>query len=223
MLDILHIDNDLLILNKPPNMLCVPGLSTPDNLFDFARSQYPNARVVHRLDMATSGIIIFALNHASQKHLGKQFEKRVIKKRYCALVSGQVSQRNGEISLPLICDWDNRPKQKVDWHNGKAAHTYFETDRFTQTLANTEHNQIARENKISSTNGYTYLNLYPITGRSHQLRVHCLALGHPIVGDKLYNVTEASVTQRMCLHAERIQFAHPSHGDLMVIESAVPF
>lgn len=201
MLNILFQDQDLLILNKPPNILCVPGLSDPLNLFDLARAEFPNIRVVHRLDMATSGIVIFALNHGTQKHLGKQFENRTIKKRYDALVAGRVAASSGEIVLPLLCDWPNRPKQKVDWHGGKQAHTYFKVKR--------------RHRDMSE------LWLYPVTGRSHQLRVHCLGIGHPILGDKLY--AKPDRCSRMMLHAERIQLRHPRSNELLQINCPAAF
>ncbi len=187
MLDIVHQDDDLLILNKPPGLLCVPGLSDPANLFDIARQSFPNIRVVHRLDMATSGIIIFALNHGAQKHLGHQFERRQVKKRYFARVEGKVRMHRGEINAPLICDWERRPRQKIDWFAGKPSHTYFELR--------------------SQTGTHSDLILFPITGRSHQLRVHCQFIGHPIIGDQLYNPNSKS--QRMLLHAEYIRFVHP--------------
>lgn len=203
-LDILHLDDDLLILNKPADLLCVPGLSSPDNLYDMALKQFPNARVVHRLDMSTSGIVLFALNHFAQKHISKQFAARTIKKHYSALVSGIVKQQSGEISLPLICDWERRPRQKIDWHEGKAALTQFSVEgRQTQP----EQSRLA---------------LYPLTGRSHQLRVHCLALGHPIVGDPLYNASDISAT-RMCLHATRIEFDHPRYDKRTTIHTQAPF
>lgn len=201
MLNILHQDHDLLILNKPSGLLCVPGLSDPDNLFDQARAHYPNIRVVHRLDMATSGIILFALNHQTQKHLGQQFEQRAIKKRYIAIVEGLVQANYGDIVAPLICDWDRRPRQKIDWSCGKPAHTVF---RLRQAFSNCSE-----------------LELYPITGRSHQLRVHCQSIGHPIIGDQLYNVT--STHTRMLLHAERITFIHPRTMKPMEIISTTPF
>lgn len=201
MLNILYCDSDLLILNKPPGLLCVPGLSDPDNLYDRARRSYPNIRVVHRLDMATSGIVVFALNYPAQKHLNKQFEKRDVKKRYIAEVSGIIKSHVGEIVAPMICDWERRPKQKIDWANGKPAHTIF------RVTANTPHT--------------TRVQLFPITGRSHQLRVHCQHLGTPIVGDALYN--ESSTHERLLLHAEFICFTHPKTESLIEFEAPAPF
>lgn len=199
--DILYSDSDILAISKPPGLLCVPGLSHPENLLDMARARFPAVRTVHRLDMATSGIIIFALNYNAQKHLSKQFEQRRVKKRYAAIVHGRVTSQKGEIYLPLSCDWPNRPRQQVDWHKGKVAHTYFEVQ---QTLSEC-----------------TRLHLYPVTGRSHQLRVHCLGLGHPIVGDELY--AHADGAERLMLHAECIEFTHPTTQQLVKLQCPPPF
>lgn len=201
MLDILYEDEHLVAVAKPENLLCVPGLSEPENLFDQLRARYPNARVVHRLDMATSGVVLFALNHACQKSLGQQFEKRAIHKRYAAVVSGHLAAVAGEIVMPLLCDWPNRPRQKVDWAQGKAAHTMFRVKRY---LLN-----------------HTLVELVPLTGRSHQLRVHCQQLGHPIVGDELYHGDPDAT--RLMLHAELIDFHHPHLGRRVQIHCPAPF
>lgn len=201
MLNILYEDAHLVAVAKPENLLCVPGLSDPENLFDQVRSFYPNARVVHRLDMATSGVVLFALNHACQKNLGQQFEKRVIYKRYAAIVSGHLKAATGEIVLPLLCDWPNRPRQKVDWIQGKAAHTVFRVKRYLSDR--------------------TLVELIPLTGRSHQLRVHCQQLGHPIVGDSLYQNTPSG--DRLMLHAEFIDFHHPHLDKRVQIYCPAPF
>lgn len=200
-LDILYQDTDLLVINKPSNLLCVPGLSSPDNLFDIARAEFPNIRTVHRLDMATSGVIIYALNHSAQRHIGKQFEARQVKKQYAAIVHGNIHPGCGEVALPLICDWPNRPRQKVDWERGKKAHTYFEV--------------------LKAVKNATHLRLFPITGRSHQLRVHCQSMGHPILGDQLY--APRSAAQRLMLHAEYIEFTHPQTQQIMALQCPAPF
>lgn len=201
MLEILHQDDDLLAVNKPSNLLCVPGLCTNDNLFDRVRQRWPNVRVVHRLDMATSGLILFALNHASQAALSRQFEKRQVAKSYCALVQGQIPDQSGEIVLPLLCDWPNRPRQKVDWHHGKHAHTWFEV--------------------VERCEGYCEVRLFPFTGRSHQLRVHCQQLGHPILGDNLYG--DPSTAERLMLHSEAIEFLHPRSQTPIQLSCPAPF
>jgi tRNA pseudouridine32 synthase/23S rRNA pseudouridine746 synthase len=201
MLEILHQDQDVLAVAKPANLLCVPGLCTDDNLFDRVRQNWPNARVVHRLDMATSGIVLFALSHASQVALGRQFEQRRVTKRYSAVVEGRVLAQCGEIALPLICDWPNRPRQMVDWNQGRAAHTYFEV--------------------VQRAKDMTHLRLYPLTGRSHQLRVHCQQIGHPILGDSLYGNPTRS--DRLMLHADFIRFFHPASQHPVQIECPAPF
>lgn len=201
MFEILHQDDDLLAVNKPSNLLCVPGLCADDNLFDRVRQHWPNVRVVHRLDMATSGLILFALNHASQAALGRQFEKRQVAKSYSALVQGQIQDQCGEIVLPLLCDWPNRPRQKVDWHLGKQAHTWFEV--------------------VERCSDYSQVRLYPLTGRSHQLRVHCQQLGHPILGDTLYG--DPSSAERLMLHADAIGFVHPRSQTPIQISCPAPF
>lgn len=201
MMDILYEDAHLIAVAKPENLLCVPGLSEPENLFDQLRVRYPNARVVHRLDMATSGVVLFALNHTCQKSLGQQFEKRTIYKRYAAILNGHLNAATGEIVLPLLCDWPNRPRQKVDWIHGKTAHTIFQVKRYL--------------------NDCTLVELIPLTGRSHQLRVHCQQLGHPIVGDSLYQ--DEVNENRLMLHAEFIDFHHPHFDKRMQIYCPAPF
>lgn len=200
-LDILYHDADILVINKPSNLLCVPGLSDPDNLLDIARAHHPNVRTVHRLDMATSGIIIYALNHAAQKHISKQFETRQVKKQYAAIVHGKIDVSSGEIALPLICDWPNRPRQKVNWLCGKSAHTYFEV--------------------LTASHNVTHLRLFPTTGRSHQLRVHCQSIGHPIVGDPLY--AQPALAHRLMLHAEHIELHHPRTQQALAVQCPAPF
>ena len=193
-------DDNLLIVNKPSGLLCVPGLSSPDNLFDRILKQFPDARTVHRLDMGTSGLIIFALNPETQKYMGQLFEQRKIYKRYLAEVNGELVQHVGEVHLPLLCDWENRPKQRVDWENGKKGITFFKKLSF-----NTQQQT-------------TRVQLEPHTGRSHQLRVHMLSIGHPIIGDELYNTNNSHKKAiRLHLHATELCFAHPKTGEPMQI------
>lgn len=193
MLNILYEDHDLIAVNKPPGLLSVPGLVSPDNLHDRVKKEFPNARVIHRLDMATSGIILFALNYETQKNMGKLFETRKIQKHYLAEVYGKIKPNNGEINVPMICDWENRPKQKVDWLGGKKALTYFDV------LDRKKHS--------------TRVELKPQTGRSHQLRVHAYCIGHPIIGDHLYFFEDSHLKEnRLLLHAKEISFDHPTTG-----------
>src|SRR5690606_2143327 len=169
-LTILYEDDDLLILNKPAGLLTVPGRGPDkqDCLINRAIKYNPNARVVHRLDQGTSGIVMIPLNYLTLRRLTKLFEARGIHKHYLAVVAGLVEQDEGEVKLPLICDWPNRPLQKVCFESGKPAHT-----RFTVLERDTD-------KKI------TRMLLEPVSGRTHQLRVHMLSLGHPILGDQLY-------------------------------------
>lgn len=203
-IEILYEDTDLLIVNKPADLLTVPGRG-PDkqdclinrithygqNSKSSHASRWASARIIHRLDMATSGIVILALNHATQAAMGKLFSERKISKRYIAIVAGQVT-RTEDINFPLICDWPNRPKQKVDHEQGKHATTQIE---------------LASYNPSDDT---SRILLTPITGRSHQLRVHMLAIGHPILGDYFYAPPDIkNQSNRLLLHAEYIAFLHP--------------
>ncbi|WP_370978834.1 RluA family pseudouridine synthase [Agaribacterium sp. ZY112] len=203
-IELIYQDSDLIVTNKPSGLLCVPGLSEPDNLFDRVKSEFKNARVVHRLDMATSGLVIFALNHETQKGFTQLFEKRQMQKEYCAEVYGKIEQQHGEIISPMMCDWPQRPRQKIDWHEGKPAHTLYHV----------------LETKQESTR----VKLKPITGRTHQLRLHMLQLGHPILGDKFYNL-ESSEKQasRLLLHAEELRFTHPISREVVQLSCPPTF
>ncbi len=205
-LDILYQDEAILVVNKPSGLLSVPGkaLEHRDSLITRVNQVYPNARIVHRLDMATSGIILFAMTADAQRHLSRQFEQRRTKKRYYARVWGHPLIAAGKIQLPLICDWPNRPKQKVDFEYGKHSVTDY---------------QVVDEDNISS-----LVELKPVTGRSHQLRVHMLSLGHPILGDRLYATADAlAAANRLQLHAESLQFSHPDDERILTFNSALPF
>lgn len=200
-LDILYQDADLLVLNKPPGLLTVPGRGQErqDCLVRRARDRFPDARVVHRLDMETSGLLLLALHAEAQRHLGMQFERRQVHKEYLAVACGRMSHLAGCIDLPLLADWPNRPRQKVDFARGKAALTHY------RVL-----DPHARDHSTSR------LLLRPITGRSHQLRVHLSQLGHPILGDRLYGATEQA--DRLMLHAGVLAFTHPRHGRPLRLE-----
>ena len=168
-LEILHEDAELLLVNKPAGLLSVPGKGEhlADCLISRVQEAFPTALLVHRLDRDTSGVMVFALTKSAQRHLGLQFEKRHTKKTYIALVHGEVTEKSGEIDLPLIVDWPNRPLQHVNYGTGKPALTEW------------------RRGAVK--NGVTRMRLYPRTGRSHQLRVHMKELGHPILGDPFYS------------------------------------
>lgn len=203
-------DEHLVVLEKPAGLLAVPGRGTDKQDCLSARAQrlWPDARVVHRLDMATSGLFVMARSLPVQRALGRAFEERAVQKRYEAIVSGLLAApgERGRIDLPLAADWPNRPLQKVDAVHGKPSVTEWEV------LA---HDAAA---------GTTRVALWPLTGRSHQLRVHLLAIGHPILGDALYAPPEVRArAPRLLLHAAALRFAHPATGEPLVFESAVPF
>ena len=209
-LDIIYKDDDLVVINKGSGLLSVPGRlpEHQDCLQNRVSRVLPKATIVHRLDMATSGIILMALNKPAHVDISRQFEKRLTKKSYIARVCGEVKESNGSIDLPLICDWPNRPKQKVDYDQGKKALTYWRVISIDE-----------RQGEVS-----TLLELTPITGRSHQLRVHMLALGHPILGDRLYAHDRAlNVSQRLQLHAQVLEITHPVNGEKRVFTAPCPF
>lgn len=203
---VLHRDDDLLIIDKPSGLLSVPGKAKhhADCLETRVKATFSDALLVHRLDLDTSGLMVFAMNAAAQRHLGLQFERRHIEKRYIARVADSVMTDIGQIDLPLICDWPNRPLQKVDWNVGKTAQTRFAV--------------LSREEDV------TRLALFPKTGRSHQLRVHCLAIGHPILGDPFYAPPDVLArADRLQLHAESLSLYHPDGGARLTVSAPVPF
>ena len=205
-LDILYIDEDVLVVNKPSGLLSVPGkeLKHWDSLELRVKAQYANSLLVHRLDMDTSGVIIFALNKSSQRSLNLQFEQRVVKKIYEARVFGYINKNNGSIDLPLKVDWPNRPLQKVDIKEGKDALTHWHV--------------LKRERNA------TRVRLMPETGRTHQLRVHMMSIGHAILGDRFYgNAIEINLAKDLQLHAKKLVVNHPKSGKSLALISKVPF
>ena len=203
-LSVIYTDLDLIIVDKPSGLLSVPGKTEPDCLEARVKAAYPEALTIHRLDMATSGVMVFARNTKAQRHLGLQFEKRYVEKTYLARVQGRVGGESGHINLPVICDWPNRPRQKVCFETGKAAQTDWEV--------------LDREARA------TRLVLYPKTGRSHQLRVHMLAIGHAILGDRLYADEAGYATApRLQLHAENLRLRKPTGGDWVTFNAPCPF
>ena len=205
-LDILYIDEDVLVVNKPSGLLSVPGkeLKHWDSLELRVKAQYANSLLVHRLDMDTSGVIIFALNKSSQRSLNLQFEQRAVKKIYEARVFGNINKNNGSIDLPLIVDWPNRPLQKVDIKEGKDALTHWHV--------------LKRERNA------TRVRLMPETGRTHQLRVHMMSIGHAILGDRFYgNAIEINLAKNLQLHAKKLVVNHPKSGKSLAFVSNVPF
>lgn len=205
-LDILYIDEDVLVVNKPSGLLTVPGkeLKHHDSLELRVKIEYPNSFLVHRLDMDTSGVIIFALSKSTQRSLNLQFEKRIVKKLYEARVFGNIKEDNGFIDLPLIVDWPNRPLQKIDAKEGKSALTHWQV--------------LDREGDV------TRVALMPETGRTHQLRVHMMSLGHTILGDRFYgNVAEINLANALQLHAKDLMIIHPKNGKKITFKAPLPF
>lgn len=197
----LHADADLLVLAKPAGLLCVPGRGPDkqDCLSVRAQQQWPGALVVHRLDMATSGLVLMARNIETQRALSQAFADRAVEKRYQAVVQGCMTAPTGgvwgDITLPIAADWERRPLRVVDALHGKPSHTRW---------------RILGHDAAAC---ITQVELAPVTGRTHQLRVHLAALGHPILGDKLYgDAAAATCTPRLLLHATRLAFEHPGSG-----------
>ena len=210
-LKVLHIDDALLVVAKPAGMLSVPGLheGLHDNLTTHVQSLHADARVVHRLDQATSGLMLFARGAAMQRALSMAFEARQVQKHYVAVVLGQVDGDAGSIDAPLIADWPNRPRQRVDLQHGKPALTHWRVlERVLKGSAHT-----------------TRLELQPITGRTHQLRVHLQSIGHAIVGDALYapDAPHEPGSARLMLHATRIALIHPLRQEACCFTDAPPF
>lgn len=205
-LDIIYQDDDIIAINKASGLLTNPGRDPAhhDSAWSRITAAYPDAQLVHRLDMATSGLIVFGKHKMAERHLKAQFRERVTHKLYYARVWGNVELDKGRIDLPLICDWPNRPKQMVCFENGKPSVTDYEV--------------IKREKKT------TLLRLLPITGRSHQLRVHLLSLEHPIVGDGFYAHTAAlNYSPRLQLHAAELCILHPATNAAMHLSAPCDF
>jgi|SRR6185369_863558 len=210
---LVHADAHLLLLEKPAGMLSVPGrgLDKQDCLAARVHGRYPDALVVHRLDMATSGLLLMARGAEMQRRLSSAFADRQVCKRYVAVVAGRLAAAQPNdgwalIDLPLAADWPNRPRRVVDAERGKPSQTRW------RVLA------------YDAATDATRLELEPITGRSHQLRVHLQWLGHPILGDGLYAPPEVQArAPRLLLHASQLQLAHPATGEPMAWSSAVPF
>ncbi len=216
-LDILYQDDSLLVLNKQSGLLSVPGKHPQhaDCLEARAVAAVPDALLVHRLDMETSGVFIMARTRQAQRHLGFQFEKRNAQKTYIARVAGHMAEPSGTVDLPLICDWPNRPKQMVDFDSGKQAITNWTVVEREEGL----------ERKASGPSlDVTRVQLRPQTGRSHQLRVHMMAIGHTILGDGLYGTPEEiGAAPRLQLHAEALTIMHPIRKEFVTFTSPTPF
>lgn len=207
-LDVLYIDEHLLALNKPSGLLSVPGrgVAKSDCLLSRANRDYPELLAVHRLDMGTSGVMLFARDKTCHRQLSELFAQRLIRKKYRAIVTGRPLPSSATINTALICDWPNRPRQKIDPCKGKQAITEFTT---------LHHNE--QEN-------ISHLEVKPLTGRSHQIRVHLASIGHAILGDTLYaSESVIAMSPRLLLHATRVEFLHPVNQQLVSITSPAPF
>ncbi|GIX13561.1 MAG: RNA pseudouridine synthase [Paracoccaceae bacterium] len=200
-LRVLHADRHVLVVVKPAGLLSVPGRGPhlADSLATRAAALFPGARIVHRLDRDTSGLLVLGLTVKAHRALSIQFQERRVGKAYAALVAGHPARDRGRVDLPLAYDEANKPRQRVD-PAGRPALTEWQV--------------------IARLDGHARMRLVPVTGRSHQLRVHMLALGHPILGDPLYGNAPAP---RLMLHAEELAFAHPAHGRAMRFRDPAPF
>lgn len=206
-MEILYHDDDLVLVNKPSMLLSVPGRG--DDKKDCVVSRLADdmgwIREVHRLDWETSGVMLLARTADAHRQLSGQFARREVEKTYLAVVYGMVPASSGAINLPLRCDWPNRPRQMVDFLNGKSALTYWQ--------------------RLECADNRCRIGLQPVTGRSHQLRVHLSSMGHPILGDRLYASVEAqAMAERLLLHATMLCFiTHPVTGRAVRIECAADF
>ena len=203
--EVIHADHQVLVVNKPSGLLSVPGRGEDraDCLIERLRGAFPTVLLVHRLDLDTSGVMVFGLTPHAQRNLSKQFEERRTKKVYVARLAGRLEPRTGTVDLPLIVDWPNRPRQKVDHDQGRPAQTDWRV--------------------IRADDDETRVRLMPLTGRSHQLRVHMAELGHPILGDPLYATGAAADFPRLMLHAESLRLKHPESGLPMTFSAPAEF
>jgi tRNA pseudouridine32 synthase/23S rRNA pseudouridine746 synthase len=203
LLTVVHADAAILVLDKPSGLLAVPGKSTDPSLSLLAQQVFPDALIVHRLDMSTSGLMVMARGPQAQRLLNAAFAERRVYKRYVAVASGDCRESESHdasewqtIDLPIMVDWPRRPLRKIDLELGKPSSTRWRTVRFDPAL------------------NATRLELEPLSGRSHQLRVHLQAIGHPIVGDSLYAPPDiAAASPRLLLHASELAFEHPQTGE----------
>ncbi|MBD8556866.1 RluA family pseudouridine synthase [Rhizobium sp. CFBP 8762] len=196
-ISIIHQDADILVLDKPSGLLSVPGRdpALSDSLASRVQRRFPTALMIHRLDKDTSGVVVMSLNRKAHATVASQFEQRLTEKSYVAVVSGQLVGDSGQIDLPLAIDTNNKPRHRVDHDNGRPAQT--------------EWRVLAREEDR------TRVKLSPLTGRTHQLRVHMKAIGHPILGDAFYADEAAlAAADRLLLHAETLRFRHPDGRDV---------
>lgn len=201
---LIHHDDQILVVDKPEGLLSVPGRGEDraDCLIARLRAAFPTVLLVHRLDLDTSGVMVFALTPHAQRHLGRQFEARQVRKSYVARLWGRLEPRTGTVDQPLMVDWPNRPRQMIH-PDGRPAQTGWRV--------------------IRASDAETRVRLNPVTGRSHQLRVHMAHLGHPILGDPLYATGAAADHPRLMLHAETLRLRHPESNVALTFAAEVPF
>lgn len=206
-LDLVYQDAFILVLNKPVNLLSVPGrgVGKSDSLATRVQQEFPDALIVHRLDMSTSGLLMLARGEEMQRRLSRSFREHGVKKCYVAMVVGRMECAAGEIALPLIADWPNRPRQKVDFSIGKDSLTRY---------------RLLAQDVCTNT---SRVELEPVTGRTHQLRIHLAAIGHPILGDRLYGEDIYGGAERLMLHAQSLSFLHPHTGERLNLLCEPPF
>ena len=214
-LDLIYCDDSLLIVNKPAGLLSVPGRGTDKmgSMTTRVQNEIPDALSVHRLDMSTSGLLMFARGENMHRLVSRLFREHKIHKSYIALVAGRMKITAGEVNLPLGADWPNRPRQKVEFTLGKPALTCY---RLLENPACLSIYQREPDFAVSR------IELEPVTGRTHQLRLHMAAIGHPILGDVLYG-ENPSAAERLMLHARVLSFTHPLSGTPLSLTCEPPF
>jgi tRNA pseudouridine32 synthase/23S rRNA pseudouridine746 synthase len=203
---IVYVDDALVVLDKPAGLLTVPGVGPANktNLAVLVQKRFPDALVVHRLDRDTSGLLVMARGADAHRALSRQFQMRTVSKRYVAIVDGSLNEATGRIELPIRKDFEHPPRHRVDHAHGRPAVTDWRT--------------------VDRDSDRTRLELAPLTGRSHQLRLHLAAIGHPVLGDPLYAGDRAfMMSNRLLLHASRLTIAHPETGELLSWVSECPF
>lgn len=215
MLPIVYMDESLIVLDKPANLLAVPGRGEEnhDSLSVRVQAQFPEALIVHRLDMGTSGLIVMARTPQAQRTLSDAFARRLVHKKYVAVVQGRLQSPEDTwqtIDTPLCVDWPNRPRSRIDAVHGKPSRTHW------RVLADADGFAGLAPGFFRPVEEHTVVDLEPVTGRSHQLRVHLQALGHPIAGDMLYgDPHNQAMAPRLLLHAYALTLPHPTRGTLM--------
>jgi tRNA pseudouridine32 synthase/23S rRNA pseudouridine746 synthase len=203
---ILYQDDDLLLVRKPDLLLTIPGRHplNKDCLITRLQQRFPTASIVHRLDLDTSGIMVIPLNKPTHAHLSRQFQQRHVRKTYLAIVFGEMEQDEGEVNLPIVCDWERRPRQMICHQRGRAALTHYQV--------------------LTRSADRSRVLLKPVTGRSHQLRIHMRELGHPILGCDMYaHQTALGMADRLMLHATTLEFIHPASGEWLRGECPADF